>query len=288
MFAQAARFTGTMPTHYDSALGPQLFLDYAADLTQRVIAGKAARVLEIAAGTGIVTRMLRSALPPSAVLVASDLNPSMLAVARKKFGTGERVAFQTADAAALPFPEDEFDVLVCQFGVMFFPDKDKAYREAFRVLAPGGRYHFNVWDSFAFNPFARIVHETVAEFCREDPPGFFTVPFGYYRIDDIKASLIRAGFDDISAHVFRIEKTVSQARQFANGLILGNPIIEEIGKCAEELPVILDAVTAALQREFGRDPGCMPLQAIVLSARKPERCERSSPLNASISGTDRL
>lgn len=286
MFAQAARFTGTMPTHYDSALGPQLLMDYAADLTQRVIAGKATRVLEIAAGTGILTRMLRSALPPSADLVASDLNPSMLVVARKKFGASERVAFQAADAAALPFPEDEFDALVCQFGVMFFPDKNKAYREAFRVLAPGGRYHFNVWDSFAFNPFARIVHETVAEFFQEDPPSFFTIPFGYYRIDDIKASLIRAGFDDISAHVFRIKKTVLQARQLAHGLILGNPIIEEIEKGAAELPVILDAVTAALQREFGRDPACMPLQAIVLSAAKSERCERSSPLHTSISVTD--
>jgi tripartite-type tricarboxylate transporter receptor subunit TctC/SAM-dependent methyltransferase len=275
MFAQAARFTGTMPMHYDSALGPHLFTDYAADLTQRVVAGNTARVLEIAAGTGIVTRMLRRALPPSADLVASDLNPSMLAVAREKFDAGERVRFQTADAAALPFPSDEFDALVCQFGVMFFPDKDKAYREAFRVLAPGGRYHFNVWDSFEFNPFARVVHETVAEFFHKDPPGFFTVPFGYYRIDDIKASLIRAGFGDISAHVLRIEKTVSQARQLASGLILGNPIIEEIEKGATKLHTIIDAVTATLQRTFGRDPGCMPLQAIVISARKPGRCGRA-------------
>lgn len=269
MFAQAAHFTGTMPTHYDSVLGPHLFTDYAADLTQRVVAGKAARVLELAAGTGIVTRMLRSVLPPSADLVASDLNAAMLAVAREKFDAGEGVAFRIADAAALPFADDEFDALVCQFGVMFFPDKDKAYREAFRVLAPDGLYHFNVWDSFAFNPFARIVHDTVAEFFDKDPPGFFTVPFGYHRIDEIKASLIGAGFDDISAHVLRIEKTVTEARQFATGLILGNPIIEEIEKGAAELNRIIDAVTAALQRAFGRDPGYMPLQAIVLSARKP-------------------
>lgn len=207
MFAQAARFTARMATHYDSGLGPYLFTDYAADLTQRVTAGKAARVLEIAAGTGIVTRMLRSALPPAARLVASDLNASMLALAREKFVAGERVvAFQTADAAALPFADDEFDALVCQFGIMFFPDKHKAYREAFRVLASGGRYHFNVWDSFAFNPFARVVHDTVAGFFHQDPPGFFTVPFGYYRIDEIKTSLIGAGFDDISAHVLRMNR----------------------------------------------------------------------------------
>jgi SAM-dependent methyltransferase len=287
MFAQSSRLTGTMPTHYDSALGPQLFTDYAADLTRRVIAGGANRVLEMAAGTGIVTRMLRSALPPTADLVASDLNASMLAVAREKFEAGERVAFKTADAAALPFPSDEFDALVCQFGVMFFPDKDKAYREAFRVLVPGGRYHFNVWDSFAFNPFARIVHETVAEFFPEDPPGFFNVPFGYHRIDEIKASLTRAGFGDISANVLRIEKTVLQARQLASGLILGNPIVEEMSKGAAKLQTIIDAVTAALQRAFGGDGGCMPLQAIVLSARKPERGEHAWPSNATISVADR-
>jgi len=270
MFEQASRFIGDIPTQYDTGLGPHLFVDYAADLTRRAAAGKPARVLEIAAGTGIVTRMLRNALPGSTDLVASDLNPSMLAVALGKFGADERVKFQPADATALPFADGEFDTLVCQFGVMFFPDKDKAYREVYRVLASGGRYHFNVWDSFDFNPFARVSHETVTGFFEEDPPDFFTIPFGYHRIDAAKASLIEAGFDDISVHVLKIDKTISQARRLARGLILGNPIIEEID--ARGLPgsaAIVDAVTAALQREFGNDPGCMPLQAIIFDARKP-------------------
>lgn len=137
------------------------------------------------------------------------------------------------------------------------------------MLAFGGRYHFNVWDSFDFNPFARIAHETVAGFFRQDPPDFFTVPFAYHRIDTIKASLLGAGFDDILVHVLRVDKTITQARQFARGLIFGNPIIEEIdARGTTGSASIVDAVTTALKREFGRDPGCMPLQAIVFNARK--------------------
>ena len=146
MIEQAAHFAGTIPENYDSGLGPHLFVDFAADVARRAAATKPGRVLETAAGTGIVTRMLRDALPGSARLVASDLNPPMLAVARRKFGAAEKIEFQQADATALPFDDGAFDTIVCQFGVMFFHDKDKGYREAYRVLGRGGRYHFNVWD----------------------------------------------------------------------------------------------------------------------------------------------
>jgi ubiquinone/menaquinone biosynthesis C-methylase UbiE len=281
MSEQSARFTGDIPANYDRGMGPHLFVDYAADLARRVAAARPLHVLEIAAGTGIVTRLLRDVLPADADLVASDLNPPMLDVARQKFRAGERVEFQSADATALPFSDGAFDALVCQFGVMFFPDKDKAYREAFRVLSPGGSYHFNVWDSFDFNPFARIVHETVGRFFGADVPRFYTIPFGYHRIDPIKASLVDAGFADISMHVFRLDKTISQARLFAEGLILGNPIVEEI--CARGMAdpaEIIDAVTAALRREFGQDPGRMPLQAIVFGAIRRGESAELSPASA--------
>ncbi len=144
----------------------------------------------------------------------------MLEIARQKFRAGEKVEFRPADATALPFDDGAFDTLVCQFGVMFFPDKDKAYREANRVLTSGGRYYFNVWDSFEFNPFARISHETIGSFFKQDAPIFYTVPFGYHRIDAIKASLAAAEFEDIAVHVLKIDKTIPKARQFAAGLDL--------------------------------------------------------------------
>jgi ubiquinone/menaquinone biosynthesis C-methylase UbiE len=270
MLEPSARFIGDMPANYDRGMVPHLFVDYAADLARRVAAARPGRVLEIAAGTGIVTRLLRDALPASSDLVASDLNPPMLDVARQKFAAGETIRFEPADATALPFADGAFDAVVCQFGVMFFPDKDQAYREAFRVLARCGRYHFNVWDSFDFNPFARIVHETVGRFFHADGPRFYTVPFGYHRIDPIKASLVTAGFADISVHVRRIEQAIANARWFAEGLILGNPIVEEICARGTTSPAeIVEAVADALRRAFGQDPGRMPLQALVFEAAKP-------------------
>jgi ubiquinone/menaquinone biosynthesis C-methylase UbiE len=147
MKGDAASFIGNIPEHYDSALGPIIFIDYAADIARRAEACGPTRVLETAAGTGIVTRKLRDFLPPSVHVTATDLNAPMLEVARTKFKPGEEVDFQPADAAALPFPDGAFDTVVCQFGVMFFPQKDTSYREVRRVLAPGRRYLFSVWDS---------------------------------------------------------------------------------------------------------------------------------------------
>ena len=150
---------------------------------------------------------------------------------------------------------------------MFFPDKDKSYREAFRVLASGGRYHFNVWDSFDFNPFARISHETICHFFRADA-SFYNIPFGYHRIDAIKTSLVAVGFEDIRVHVLKIDKTIPKARRFAEGLLFGNPIVGEVCAGDADPDAIVLALTAALQRAFGEDPGRMSLQAIVFSALK--------------------
>jgi SAM-dependent methyltransferase len=271
MTNQSAHFVGEIPEYYDRGLGPHFFVDYGRDLAQRVAALKPKKVLETAAGTGIVTRMLRDALPSATELVASDLNPPMLEFAKRKFKSGERVEFISADATALQFPDASFDAVACQFGVMFFPDKDKSYREAHRVLRLGGHYIFNVWDSWEHNPSTRLAHETIAGFFPSDPPGFYKVPFGYYAIDPIKTSLLAAGFDQISAHVIKIDKIVPDAEIFAKGLVLGNPIIEQIRERGTASPEeVVVAVTQALRRAFGADPGRILLQAIVFSARKPD------------------
>ena len=129
----AAGFVGDIPHHYDQGMGPMIFVDYAADVAQRVAACNPIRVLETAAGTGIVTRRLRDRLPAGVGLTATDLNPPMLEIARAKFRPGEDVEFKAADAMELPFADGSFDAVVCQFGVMFYPDKDKSYREVYRV-----------------------------------------------------------------------------------------------------------------------------------------------------------
>lgn len=261
-------FTGSIPEYYERSLGPHIFVDYAADIAARAAALEPRHVLEMAAGTGIVTRRLRDVLPGDTHLTASDLNEPMLDVATEKFAADEQVAFQSADACALPFGDGAFDCLVCQFGVMFFPDKDLSYREAHRVLAPGGSYVLNVWDEMDANPFARIAHDTIGHFFDDEPPQFYKVPFHYFDREAIAASLREAGFEDVTVTDLAIEKEIPSAALFAEGLVHGNPASEEIKArgtaTAEE---VIDAIAEALIDEFG-EPGKMPLQAIVFEVRK--------------------
>jgi len=155
-------FQGAVPENYDRHLGPVIFEPWAEDLVSRLANKKYERVLEIACGTGIVTRRLRDVLPATIEIVATDLNSDMFEFAKPKFRDAENVIWQKADASALPFPDCSFDAAICQFGVMFVPDKGAAMRESYRVLRSGGVFLFNVWDSFEVNPFGQIAHATIA------------------------------------------------------------------------------------------------------------------------------
>src|SRR5215203_3120777 len=210
----AAGFTGSIPENYDQGLGPNIFVDYAENTARRVSAYSPSRVLETAAGTGIVTRRLRDLLPAGVKLTATDLNAPMLEVASRKFQPWEEVEFKAADATALSFEDCSFDIVVCQFGIMFFPDRDRSYREVYRVLVPGGRYVFSVWDSHRYNPFGRIAHEIAGRFFPADPPQFYNVPFRCHEIDPIKEAIIAAGFKGFNAAVITLEKEVTDLSIF--------------------------------------------------------------------------
>lgn len=270
MSGNLADFSGNIPQNYDSGMGPIIFAGYAAEIAQRIASHAPSSVLETASGTGIVTRALRDALPASTQLTATDLNVDMLEIARAKFRSDEQVAFQPADATALSFPDASFDAVICQFGVMFFPDKDKSYREVHRVLAPGGRYMFSVWDAHHHNPFGRIAHEVIGSFFPTDPPKFYEVPFSYYLIDPIKESLLAAGLEQIVVSVVRQHRSVADFSVFARGVVFGNPVFDQIRQRGGVKPAqIQEAVATAMRREFGGEPGVMPIQAIVFEARKP-------------------
>jgi ubiquinone/menaquinone biosynthesis C-methylase UbiE len=267
----AAQFVGNIPENYDQGLGPILFADYGADIARRAAAKGPKRVLETAAGTGIVTRRLRDILPATVHLTATDLNPPMLEIAKVKFKDGEQVEFLEADATALPFEDESFDAVVCQFGVMFYPDKPKSFAEVLRVLAPGGQYLFNVWDSHRYNPFGRIAHGVVARFFETDPPQFYAVPFSYPHIDPIKEALIDAGFDDIGIAVIRLEKVIPDLAAFARAAVYGNPLADQIrARGGVEPDQVVEALLEEFRKVFGTSPSRMPLQAIMVSASKPE------------------
>lgn len=270
MDTNQAAFVGSIPDFYDRGLGPVIFADYAAEMARRVATVAPRRVLETAAGTGIVTRALHDALPPGTALTATDLNPPMLEVARRKFSADENTSFAVADAQALAYADATFDAMVCQFGIMFYPDRPKSYREALRVLEPGGTYFFSVWDSHAFNSFAGVTDALVKRTFPDDPPGFYSVPFSCAPIDPIKQGLIAAGFTGIRIEVMPIEKTVEDLGLFASGLIFGNPVVDQIRARVKVPPeTVQRELVELLAREFGSGPSIIPLQTIFYSAIKP-------------------
>ena len=266
----ASNFVGTIPENYDKGLGPNIFVDYAEDIARRAAATGATRVLELAAGTGIVSRKLRDVLPDTAHLTVTDLNAPMLEVAKAKFRKGENVEFTPADAMNLPFDDASFDLIVCQFGVMFFPDKVVSYREAARVLRPKSRYIFNVWGANAANPFSECAYDVGARFFPDSPPGFYKVPFSYADLDAIHADLRSAGWTTIEHQTLPLQKTVTDTAGFARGIVYGNPLIEEIRqRDSTREAEILAAVTAELTNRFGPDPFVMPLEATVFTVERP-------------------
>ncbi|MBT4040530.1 MAG: class I SAM-dependent methyltransferase, partial [Rhodospirillales bacterium] len=216
------------------------------------------------------TRRLRDALPPATNLTATDLNEPMLGIAESKFSEGENVSFKVANAMELPFDDSSFDLIVCQFGVMFFPDMQASFREAGRALRSGGRYLFNVWGSISENPFAQIGHEVAARFFPEDPPGFYKVPFGFSDQSAIVADIGAAGLRDATYEIVEINKEVTDWSLLAHGMVFGNPLIDEInergGASAEEIE---QAILMGLRERFGPEPSTMPLLASVYSGIAP-------------------
>jgi SAM-dependent methyltransferase len=258
-------FAGSIPEYYHRCLGPFLFEPYAEDLTRRAAALRPGRILETAAGTGIVTAALARALP-EAEIVATDLNPDMLAVAAANIPS-PRIRFLPADAQSLPFTDARFDLVVCQFGAMFFPDRVAAYREARRVLKPGGTLLFNVWDRLDANPASMAVAEAVAALFPDDPPGFLSrVPFGYHDKARVEADLRAAGFGSVEAQTVA-KRSRGAALDLAPGLCQGSPLRAEIeARAPDRLDEATEAALAALVRRCG-DPVDAAMSAHVFTAR---------------------
>ena len=270
MAQEHVAFVGAIPPNYDRYLGPIFFQQYADDLATRLPATLGLRILETACGTGIVTERLLARLDGHGTVVATDLNDAMLAHARARTGERPDLEWQRADATALPFPAGSFDAVVCQFGLMFFPDKAAGIREAFRVLRPGGRYLFNVWDAIEHNSIARITHQTVAAFFPSDPPQFYRVPFGFHDGAVISRLLEDAGFEAITSEVVEKVGASPSAEDAARGLIDGNPISAEImHRRPDALEDIKRAVAANIARELGDHPVRCPLRALVFAAQRP-------------------
>jgi SAM-dependent methyltransferase len=247
------RFSGSIPKLYDTHLVPLIFAPYAADLTARLGPRPVSRLLELAAGTGAVTRAMAAALPASTAIVATDLNQAMLDQA-SAVGTKRPVEWRQADALRLPFPDAAFDAVVCQFGVMFFPDKAKAFAETRRVLKPGGVFLFNVWGPIEENEFADTVMTALASMFPADPPRFMArTPHGYHDRRTIERDLAYGGFPS-APEITTVEarSQAASARIPAIAYCQGTPVRNEIeARDASRLDEATDAAEQALARRFG-------------------------------------
>ena len=269
MSGQDVDFSGSIPANYDRYLGPMFFQPYAEDLAVRLQVRPDGSVLELACGTGIFTRLLRNKLPLTVNLVGTDLNAPMIQIAMGKFGPGKLVQWQEADATNLPFADATYDAVVCQFGLMFVPDKRAAVRETYRVLKPGGTFLFNVWDAMEHNELAKLTHETIASFFERDPPGFYEVPFGYHDRCGVDKLMRQEGFRAIQVSVVPKESKTRRVEDAAKGLIEGNPVVVAIMERDPALVrKIIDALTAAIKSRSGNSPVRAPMRAIIVQAQR--------------------
>lgn len=261
-------FAGSIPEIYDRYLVPMIFESYAVDLAHRLAMLRPTRVLETAAGTGVVTRAMALGLP-DAELVATDLNLPMLARAQA-ISTTTPVQWQPADAQNLPFDDASFDAVVCQFGVMFFPDKVRAFSEARRVLRPGGVFLFNVWDRLEENDFPWVVTDTLATIFPADPPQFMRrIPHGYFEIALIQRDLMHAGFEAPKIDTITARSHAATAQEPAIAFCQGTPLRSEIeARDALGLAQATSGCTDAIKQRFGAGPVDGKIQAHVVWARR--------------------
>ena len=261
-------FAGSMPEIYDRYLVPLIFADYAVDLASRVASGQPARVLEIAAGTGVATRALALALPPQAEIVGTDLNQAMLDYAFTRTDA-PNVHWRQADALALPFEDKRFDTVVCQFGVMFFPDRVAAYQEVLRVLSPGGRLLFSTWDRIEENEVPMTVSDAVASVFPYDPPSFLRrTPHGYYDVDVIRKDVAGAGFQTAHIETASRRSRALSARDPAIAFCRGTPLRTEIEQRDPALVgEAIERATSAVAERYGASNIDGKIQAHVIDAR---------------------
>jgi ubiquinone/menaquinone biosynthesis C-methylase UbiE len=270
MVATDKLFVGSIPEIYDRFLVPLIFESYACDLARRIAATGPRDVLETAAGTGVLTRAIASQLPAHARIVATDLNQPMLDYAAARQPDDGRIAWKQADALALPFADQRFDIVTCQFGVMFFPDKVQAYKEARRVLKPGGHFFFNVWDKISENDFADTVTQALVAVFPDDPPRFMArTPHGYYDVEQIRAELNVAGFTTISVDaVDDISKAPSPSHP-AVAYCQGTPLRNEIeARDASRLQEATQLATDAVALRYGSGAVESRIRGFVIAATR--------------------
>lgn len=266
MSENSTQFTARIAENYEKYLAPVFFISTSKDLVTH-LTGEPKNILEIAAGTGQVTRNIIKSFP-EAKITATDYNPGMLDVA-KGIVKSDNITWQIADACDLKFEDNTFDAVLCQFGVMFFPDKQKAMNEAYRVLKPGGQIAFNTWDSLENNRICKIPDDVVTKIFENDPPPFYKIPFSMYDIGEMETLLKNAGFNNINVENKKIEGYSESPDNAVTAFSEGNPIYLQImERDPAILPVFQKMLREELVKEFGEGRFTIPLSEFIATAYK--------------------
>ena len=262
----AADFSGSMPEYYDTILGPAQLEAIAADLVRRLPVRPKGDVLELACGTGIVTQRLRERIDSTFRLVATDLSEPMLAYARNK--VKGKIDWRLADAAALPFKDDTFGVVVCSLGVMFVPEKAKFFSETRRVLLEGGTLLFNAWDRLELNPHAQAAAALMESMFPGDPEmQFARIPYGFNDGAALRRYLDQARFGDVRIDQVKIEVKAPSARTFATGQLRGTPRAVLFEKRGVKLDEVVEKLADALAQVGGSEPFKCEAHTLVVQAK---------------------
>jgi ubiquinone/menaquinone biosynthesis C-methylase UbiE len=261
-------FAGSIPENYDRYMVPLIFEPFATDLAQRAASLVPSTILETAAGTGVVTRALAPRLSSATSYIVTDLNQPMLDYAASRQAPDSRITWRQADALALPFENATFDLVCCQFGAMFFPDRSSAYREAKRVLKPGGHFLFNVWDRIEENVFADDVTNALARIFPHDPPRFLArTPHGYHDTALIRSELEDAGFSRVVIETRAEQSRASSPRLPAVAYCKGTLLRNEIeARDAEKLDAATNYAASAIADRHGSGEVSAKIQAYVIVA----------------------
>src|SRR6266496_5914697 len=261
-------FSGSIPYHYEQYLGPMFFEPYAIEVSKRINPSSVHLALEIASGTGRVTRHLRERIPAASKLVASDISEDMLSVAKEKLRNFD-IDWQIIDAQQLPFNDNSIDLVVCCFGYMFVADKPKAFAEAHRVLVPGGTLLFTTWDKLELNAASNAYRKAAKKYLEDPLPESYNLPFSMNDETVIKSLLQDAGFSKITIEKVKKVSVSQTAKEAANGLAQGGLIYNEIIK---RNPAWIEEIKATVEKEltdkFGAAPMIAPMRAIITQAWK--------------------